>query len=229
MKAVVIVGTGDFADLVADTIINDMNRSVAGYLVDSKYMQDNSYKGLPVRPFEEVEKYFPSEKCAMVIGFVGGKMYSQRYEKYEILKSKGYEMLNVVHSSAQISKDSIIGDGNIFLQHTIVAMGTEIGNCNVFTPKSYVCHHVKVGNANYFAPGVSTTGYCEIGNYCFLGVNSAINNKVKVADYTFVGGGKFITDNTHEYDVFVPEKSVPLKRIRSIDFQMFTSRRNQEK
>ena len=158
MKSVVIVGTGDFADLVYDTIVNDMNLSVVGYLVDSKYIQENSYRGLPVRPFEEVEKYFSSEEYAMVIGFVGGKMYSQRYEKYKILKSKGYEMLNVVHSSAQISKDSIIGDGNIFLQYTIVAMGTKIGNCNVFTPKSYVCHHVKVGNANYFAPGVSTKG-----------------------------------------------------------------------
>ena len=228
MKDIVIVGTGDFADFILD-IVDATGMTVAGYALDGKYLKESTYRDLPVKPIEEIEKWFPQEKYGMVIGFIGQKMYTQRYEKYQLLKEKGYDFPNLIHPSVFMSPYSQMGDGNIIFQQSIFAFGSTIGNCNIFTNKSNISHHVKVGNANYFAPGVSTTGYAEIGNYCFLGVNSAINNKVKVADYTFVGGGKFITDNTHEYDVFVPEKSVPLKRLRSIDFQMFTSRRNQEK
>ncbi len=226
-KEFIIVGTGDFADLIADTILNDMHRQIAAYVVDRKYMKETKYNGVPVVAYEEISEKLSVENHSVVIGFIGDKMYRQRYEKYLELKEMGYAMENVIHSTASISLSSELGDGNILLQYAVVAAGASIGNCNVITPRAYVCHHVHMGNANYFAPGVSTSGYVEIGNNCFLGINSSVNNKVKLADYTFVGGGMFITNNTNEYDVYLPQKSMPMKRLRSIDFRIFTSRREE--
>lgn len=208
-KQFVIVGAGDFADLVADLIVSEMHRQLAGYAVDQKYLKQDVYHGLPVRPYEEICQYYPPENYTPVIGFVGSHMYDQRYEKYKELKALGYEMENVIHPTAQISSTSRIGDGNIFLPYTIAGTGSRIGNCNFFAPQAYVCHHVTVGDSNYFAPNASTTGYVEIGNNCFLGANSAVNNKVKVADYTFVGGGVFISKDTKPYEIYAPKRSIP--------------------
>lgn len=225
-KNIVIVGMGDFSDLIADTIENDLQRDIHAYVVDKKYMKTDLYQGKPVYPFEEIETIFDRDKISFVIGFVGGKMFSQRFDKYKAIKEKGFELENIIHSSASISKNATMGDGNIILQYAIVANRANIGNCNVVCPKGYINHDVTIGNANYIAPGFSTTGYSAIGNYCFCGVNSALNNKVKVADYTFIGGGLFISHDTNEYEVYVPERLEPLKRLKSTSFQMFTSRRN---
>lgn len=226
MKDIVMVGTGDFSDWVADMIENDLGRTLAGYVVDKRYLTEEQYRGKPVRAFEEAEKYFPPERFSMVIGFVGGKMYTQRYEKYLLLKEKGYELENIIHPTANISHNAVLGDGNIIFQFAGIAYDARVGACNVLTAKTYIGHNVRVGNANYFAPGFSSTGYVEVGSNCFLGVNSGANNKIKIADYTFVGGGVFLTHDTKVYDTYVPEKSEPLGRIRSIDFQFFASRRN---
>ena len=225
MKDFIMIGTGDFSDLIADTIVNDMGRTIAGYVVDRKYLKEDTYRGIPVAAFEEVTEHFPPERYTPVIAFVGSRMYEQRYEKFTQMKSLGYTFENVIHSTASISKESQMGEGNIFLQYSIAAHNSRIGDCNVICPKAYLNHDVKLGNANYLGPGVSTTGYVEIGSNCFLGVNSSYNNKIKVADYTFVGGGIFISHDTQPYEVYAPERSQPIKRIKSIQFQVFTSRR----
>ncbi|MBQ9609851.1 MAG: hypothetical protein IJV15_10475 [Lachnospiraceae bacterium] len=227
MKDIVMIGTGDFADLISDTIENNMQRNIAAYVIDSKFKTIDTYNDKPVYEFENIEKIFGKDNYSFVIGFIGSKMYTQRYEKYKQLKDMGYELENIIHSTASISKTSCMGDGNIILQYAIIANRGCIGSCNVICPKAYINHDVTVGNANYIAPGFSTTGYSAIGNYCFCGVNSAINNKIKVADYTFIGGGLFISKDTNEYDVYVPPKREPLKRLKSTSFQMFSSRRKQ--
>lgn len=224
MKKYVLIGTGDFANIISNTI-EDAGDEVIGYVVDKKYLIENEYMGKPVTAFETITEDYSTDEYIPVVAFMGSKMNSQRYEKFCMLKDMGYKMDNVIHPTASISKRSVIGEGNVFLQFTIVAPGAVIGDCNFFSPKSYICHDVVVGSANHFSPGVSTTGFSQIGNNCILGVNCAINNKVKVADYTFIGGGMFITGDTKQYDVYVPERSKPLERIRSIDFQIFTARR----
>lgn len=228
MKDIVVVGTGDFSDLVADTIENDNHRNIAAYVVDAQYLHEPTYRDKPVYAFEDVEKIFDKDKYSFVIGFTGKKMYTQRLEKYNKLKEMGYELENIIHSTASISKTSTMGDGNIILQFAIVANRGQVGNCNVICPKAYVNHDVIIGNANYLAPGFSTTGFSQIGSHCFCGVHSAISNKVKVADFTFIGGGLFISNDTKEYDVYVPPRREALKRIKSTSFQIFSSRRTNQ-
>ena len=86
MKDFIMVGTGDFSDLIADTIVNDMGRRIAGYVVDRKYLKEDTYRGIPVAAYEEVTERFSPEHYTPVIAFVGGRMYEQRYEKFVQMK-----------------------------------------------------------------------------------------------------------------------------------------------
>lgn len=224
MKDFIIYGTGDFADLVENCIINGMDRSVCAYCVDQQYLTETEYHGKPIVAFEEVEKYYSPEQYAMVIGFIGKNMYSQREEKFLAAKQKGYDMENVIHKSS-ILEGEYLGEGNIILQNVILAPKSVVHDNNVLCPKTYICHHVHVGSNNYFAPGGSTTGNVEVGNNCFIGVNSSINNKVKVADYTFVGGNLFISRNTKPNEMYLPQRSVAMKNLKSVNFNVFTPNR----
>lgn len=224
-KDIVMVGTGDFADLVADFIENDMNRIIRAYVVDRKYLDKDEYNGKPVYAFEEVQEIFNKDEVSFVIGFVGPKMFKARLEKYEHLVKLGYELENIIHPSAVISKKIKIGNGNIILPLVSIEKGVEIGNCNVFCPQASIAHDAVLGHANYIASGFTAAGFSEIRSNCFCGVNSSVNNGAVIANYTFVGAGIFISKDTNEYDVFIPEKHEPLKRIKSISLRIFQSRR----
>ena len=221
MKDFIIYGAGGFSEIIESCIVDGMGRKVAAYCVDKQYISLRENNGLPIVPFEDVEKYYDPMKYSMVIAFTGKNMYMQREEKYLAAKEKGYEMENVIHKSAILEGESI-GDGNIILQNVVFAPKSVVGNNNVFSVRSYVSHHVHVGNNSYFAGGASTTGYVEIGNNCFIGINSSISNKVKVADYTFVGGNIFISRNTKPYEMYLPQRSVAMKNLKSVNFSVFT-------
>lgn len=224
MKDFIIYGAGGFADIIEGCIVDGMGRKVAAYCADKKYITEKENNGLPVVAFEDVEKYYDPENYSMVIAFIGKNMYTQREEKYLAAKEKGYEMENVIHKSAILEGESI-GDGNIILQNVVFAPKSVVGNNNVFSVGSYVSHHVSVGNNSYFAGGASTTGYVTVGNNCFLGINSAINNKVTVADFTFIGGNIFISRNTKPYEMYLPQRSVAMKNLKSVNFNVFTPNR----
>ncbi|MDC7302046.1 LbetaH domain-containing protein [Agathobacter ruminis] len=224
-KDIVMVGTGDFADWIADFIENDMNRTIRAYVVDRKYLDNDEYNGKPVYAFEDVNEIFNKDEVSFVIGFVGQKMYKYRLEKYNLLVELGYELENIIHSTAVISPKAKMGNGNIILPFVSISKGVEIGNCNVFCSQVSLSHDVVVGHANYIASGFSAAGFSEIRNNCFCGVNSSVNNGTVLANYTFVGAGIFISKDTNEYDVFTPEKHEPLKRIKSTSLRIFLSRR----
>lgn len=209
MKDFLVFGTGDFADIVSD-LIKRLGRNTAGYILDDAYVSSDSYNRLPVIPLSRLKEY-STEKYSVAIGFIGGKMYTQRSEKFELIRSLGYELENLIHPSAVLSTDNI-GVGNIILEGCILGFKVKMGDGNIMWPHSVVNHHGVIGSFNNLSPSMSTSGGVTIGSHCFLGNNSTYKNKVVVADYTLVGAGAYIAHNTEEYGVYVPERTVKLNK-----------------
>ena len=64
----VIFGNRVYAEIVWDYFSRDSDYEVVGFTVDADYISETTFCGLPVVPFEEVEKYFST----------GGKPYAHR-------------------------------------------------------------------------------------------------------------------------------------------------------
>ena len=61
-KKVVVFGVLDTAELAHWYLENDSPYEVAAFTVNSAYLKETSFKGLPVVPFEEIETHFsPSD------------------------------------------------------------------------------------------------------------------------------------------------------------------------
>ena len=82
--------------------------------------------------------------------------------------------------------------------------------------------HIKliIGDFNTISGGVGLCGFDTVGNYCYLGKYSMVFDNVALADYTLVGAGAHVKNDTQEYDVIVPARSVLLEGRKSTDFKV---------
>lgn len=218
MKPFIVFGTGDFSDIVTYLIENDLERKIAAYVLDDQFIIDThtTYHNKPVIPLSKVESLYSPELYSVAIGFIGKNMFEQREEKFDFFYSRNYELENLIHPSA-IMSNCKMGVGNIILENCVFGFSTKIENCNIAWPLVSINHHGTVGSFNNLSPSMSTSGGVKIGNNCFLGNNSTYKNKICVADYTLVGAGAYITHDTERFGVYVPQRTVQLKK-SSLDF-----------
>lgn len=212
MKRFVVCGTGDFSDIVSDLIQRILGNMVVAYALDQEYYTPGlRYDDKDVILLDDIERFFPPDSCDAAIGLIGNDRFECRERIFKRLKSSGYKMENLIHSSSVISSQNI-GCGNIILENCVIGYNARLGNGNIMWPLSAVNHHSTVGSFNNISPGVSSSGGVIIGSHCFLGNNSTYKNKVHVADYTLVGAGAYISQNTEPESVYVPERSIRLDK-----------------
>ena len=166
----------------------------------------------------------PSSQGATSGGSVGsvktfaaiGKNLSTAISKISLSVGKS---VGLAHCDAVVvSKDIVLGEGNIILENTIIQPFVEIGAGNLFWHNVKIAHDDKIGSFNTFAQNTSVAGVVNIGNNCFFGNSSIILNRKNIADYTLVGAGAICKADTNPYDVIVPAKGVVLENRKSIDY-----------
>lgn len=216
-KDLIMFGTGDFSEVVSYIIEEKMGLSIHAYVINECYMKQKELRGKKVIPFEEVETMYPPEQYCMVLGFIGKKMFEQRSDLFSEIKGKGYELPNIIDTTASVDTENI-GEGNIILQNVSIEHHCKIGMGNIIWQNVVMPHHNIVGDFNNLAPSVSLSGYSEIGSHCFVGNNSCVKNHVKIHSYAYIGAGSYASKDVADNKVLVPNRSYYLEGKTGFDF-----------
>ncbi|MFX1487446.1 MAG: transferase, partial [Promethearchaeota archaeon] len=62
MEKVIIFGTGAFAQVAHFYLTKDSLHEVVAFTADEKFIQEKNLLGLPVIPFEEIEKIYTDDE-----------------------------------------------------------------------------------------------------------------------------------------------------------------------
>jgi sugar O-acyltransferase (sialic acid O-acetyltransferase NeuD family) len=212
MQKVVLFGSGQMASMICFYLIHDSSFEVAAFTVDGEHINEKTLMGLPVVPFENLERDYPPENFEMSIPISYRGANQLRAEKYQQAKAKGYRLINYISSKATIWPGLVIGDNCFVLEGCIVQPFAEIGS-NVFMGcSSLVGHHCVIGDHCFLAPGAVTLGFVRVGPYCFLGANSTIRDGITVASECLIGAGVHIARNTEEKQVYIGTRTEPLTK-----------------
>ncbi len=206
MNKVIIFGTSDNAELAKYYFDNDSDLEVIAFVVDGKYKQEDTFCNLPVVTFEKVKEQFSPSDYLMFITIGYTDMNSAREEKYNQAKKLGYQLANYISSKATVLTDDI-GDNNFILEDNTIQPFVKIGNNNVIWSGNHIGHHGTIGNHCFITSQVTISGRVEVSDNCFLGVNSTFRDHIKIAYKTLVGAHAWISKDTQEYDVFVPQST----------------------
>jgi len=213
INKVVIFGTNDFAELADFYLKTDWKSGsceVVAFTVNKEYLKEDTFKGKPVVPFEEITKLFPPTQnlffAPLANNILRGKIYSQA-------KNKGYKFISYISSKATVFGNHI-GENCFILEDNTIQPFVEIGNNVILWSGNHCGHHSKISDHCFLSSHVVLSGHCQIEPYCWFGVNSTIRDNLKIAEGTMLAMGAVLTKNTDPWSLYM---GIPAKKIEGKD------------
>ncbi len=216
MNKVVIFGTEKMAEVAHFYLTKDSPYEVIAFTADADFIREKQFNGLPVVPFEEVEKLYPVDKFSMLVAVGYKNLNSVRAKKYEEAKVKGYSLISYVNSRVTQWGEIEIGDNCFILENQVIQPWVKIGNDVILWSGNHFGHNVVIGDHCWISSHVVISGGVTIGPRCFLGVNSTIRDEVKIGAECIIGAGALILNDVIDKSVYVatPTELYPLDSAR---------------
>jgi sugar O-acyltransferase (sialic acid O-acetyltransferase NeuD family) len=214
MDEVVVFGTGGMGAMVRHYLTFGSDYKVVAHTIDSAYMSSQEYDGLPLVPFETVEKSYPSVRYSMIIalGYLGQGPNQLRAQRYAEAKNKGYTLISYIDKTAVIADGVAIGDNCIICPNQTIEPFAKIGNNVITRSGCYIGHDVIIGDHCFIGPHAVIGGNTIIEPFAFLGANSTVRNGIKIATGCVIGAGAIILKSTDENEVYRGLTSEPLPK-----------------
>lgn len=192
-KEVILVGYSGHGYVVADAVKS--SHINLKYYSESKELSKNPYQ-LEYIGFEKDLSFKGwNNKYSFVLGLGNNKL---RLEAYNLIKSKDFEILNVIHHSASISKSTVFGFGNFIARNVSINPLVAIGDCCIINTGSIIEHECTLKTGVHIAPGAVLAGNVTVGEGSFVGANSVIKEGVKIGRNVIIGAGTVVLKDIDE-------------------------------
>jgi sugar O-acyltransferase (sialic acid O-acetyltransferase NeuD family) len=178
-------------------------------------MKNRMLFGLPVIPFEEIERFFGSKDCKAFVAISFTQLNRLRTRLFNIAKAKVYVLCSYISPRVFIGKNVEIGENCFIFENVTVQRNVKIGNNVTIWSGSFIGHRSAIGNNCFIASQVAISSFCDVGENCFFGVNSCVTSAKKIVQDCIVGAGAVVIEDTNKAMVYVgnPAKPLPNKNV----------------
>lgn len=195
--ALIIIGAGGHAKVLIEALL--ASSAVIKGIVDSNPMLAGScILGVPVLGGDDVVVEFTPAQIQLVngVGSIGLPNLRQRlYERFKIL---GYDFSTVIHPSAVVTSDVILGEGSQVMAGAVIQPGSHIGCNTIINTRASVDHDCIIGDHVHISPGVTLSGGVDIGAGSHIGTGATLIQGISIGCGCLVAAGavvvKDITD-----------------------------------
>lgn len=219
-KKLIIFGAGPIAQLAHFYFSNDSTYNVVAFTVDSKYLNDSHFCGLPVIPFEQIAATYPPEEYDFFVAVSYSKLNLIRKEKFLAAQLLGYKLVSFISSRATVLNDGRIGANCFILEDNTIQPFVSIGDNVTMWSGNHIGHHSVIGSHTFISSHVVVAGGVTIGEQCFLGVNATLRDHLTIGDRCVIGAGALLLVDAAAEGVYLgpaTERSkVPSTRLRGV-------------
>ncbi|NBJ70844.1 MULTISPECIES: acetyltransferase [Clostridia] len=201
-----IIGASGHGKVLAD-IAKKMNqwKSIA-FLDDDtskKEVLDLEVIGTINEAFEHVHRY------SFIVGI--GNNEIRKHIQEEINCENG-EIATLIHPSACIGEEVVIGIGTVIMANAVINSGTKIGNGCIINTAATVDHDNIINDYVHVSPGAHLAGNVQIGSESWLGIGSIVNNNISIIANTLIGAGGTVVKDIKKSGTYV---GVPVRRLKN--------------
>ncbi len=193
----VVFGIKDTAELALWYLTHDSDFTVVAFTVHQAYINENTFHGLPVVPFEELANHFPPSDYFLFAPMTGVKMNTLRKEVYLQGKAMGYSYISYVSSKATICGNQI-GENCFILEDNTLQPYTTIGNNVVLWSGNHIGHHGVIEDHVFFTSHVVLSGHCHVKERAWFGVNATIRDYTVIGEGCLISMGALVTKSTED-------------------------------
>ncbi|MEM7286886.1 MAG: acetyltransferase [Actinomycetota bacterium] len=209
-RPLVIFGTSTQARLAAHYFATDSEWTPVAFAVDRAYMEADTFEGLPVVAFEEVEDRHPPGDHDMHVALGYSQMNRVRQAKYEAAKALGYRLATYVSSRCSYLSASPPGDNCLILEDNTVQPFVTIGDNVTLWSGNHIGHDSVIGDHVFIASHAVVSGWCVIEDNCFIGVNATLRDAITIGRASLIGAGATVMADTEADSVYVPPRAIRL-------------------
>ncbi len=202
-KTLVIFGAGDIAQLAHFYFSTDSEYEVVAFTVDSTYLTEATFCGLPVIAFEEISNQFAPDQYELFIALSYSKLNAVRKEKYLAAKALGYRLASFISSRATVLNDGRIGENCFIFEDNTIQPFVTIGNNVTLWSGNHIGHHSTIKDHCFIASHVVVSGGVEVGEQCFIGVNATLRDHIKIGERCVIGAGTLLLADAEAEGVYI--------------------------
>lgn len=195
-KKLIIVGNSAFAEIAHEYFEYDSDYQVVAFSVERPYLKQDTLKGLPVLPFEELQSHFDPATHAVYVAATYTQFNRLRARLAAQAKEKGYSLASYVSSRAFVWRNVELGEHCFIFEDNTVQPFVKIGNNAVLWSGNHIGHHSVIGDNCFISSHVVISGFCDIGANCFLGVNATLANNLSIGADNWIGPGTTLMKST---------------------------------
>ncbi|GEP50370.1 hypothetical protein FNO01nite_10420 [Flavobacterium noncentrifugens] len=209
-KKLVIFGITELAQLAHFYFTNDSDYEVVAFTLSSNYIKEDRYLGLPVVPFEDVEKHFSPESHSMYVAIGYTNLSQMRKDKFYEAKAKGYTLASYVSSKSTSWPGLKVGENTFIMEGNTIMPFCEIGNNILVFVNNILSHHT------IFKDHITITSHCAIGGknvveeQAFFGLNCTTRSNVTIGKGAVIGAAANVLNDVGDYSVMLGN---PAKKI----------------
>lgn len=206
-KKLVLFGSGDIAELAHYYFSNDSKHEVVAFTLDAEHIDSDTFCGLPVVPFADVQSFFPPDDHALFIALSYSRLNELRKQKFLAAKKKGYTLTSYISSRANVLNDGRIGGNCFILEDNTIQPFVTIGDNVTLWSGNHIGHHSTIHDHTFIASHVVVSGGVVIGESCFLGVNATLRDHITIGSKCVIGAGTLLLGDAEPEGVYVGTKS----------------------
>ena len=220
MTRLVIFGAGQIAEVAHYYFTTDSPFDVVAFTVDSAFIDGKALLGLPIVPFEAVERDYPPDDYALFVAMGYGRVNANRATKVAEARDKGYRLASYVSSRAWVWNGFEPRENLMIMEHNTIQPFVRIGENTTLWSGNHIGHHTAIGNNVFIASHAVISGSVTVGDNCFIGVNATVRDNITLGAHCVLGAGALVVRDAPDRTVFpgaaTEPSRVPSNRLRSI-------------
>lgn len=178
---------------ILDINKNKQEWDVIGFIDDNLEHKGKNLMGVSVLGGREVMGQHPE---AFVIAVPGNPdEYLKREQIIEGLKLDKKRFATIIHPTAVVSPDAVIGANTLLMAHVVVSRGVSVGEHCIVLPNTVISHHSVVGDYCCLGSNVSVSGSVKVGTNCYIGSGTSIRDKITIGEKSLVGLGSNVIED----------------------------------
>lgn len=186
---IIVIGSSGHAKVVIDSIEKENKYEIIGLLDRFKDVGSDSFGYKILGKEEDLQKLIKVYKIEGGIIAIGDNFI--RYTVYDkiIQDIPKFNFIKVIHPSAQIARNVLIGKGTVILANTTISSDATVGDFCIINNNSSLDHDSKMLDYSSLAPGSYIGGNVKIGLFTAISLGAKVINGMTIGDNTIIGAG----------------------------------------